>query len=108
MSTDPGTTSKVTMIGTITCHDGKADDLEEVFVRMVEAAEGEPGVEVYSYHRGEENTFWFFALMADETAMTEHGQSAAMQEAVQAAMPLMAGPPAISMAAPVAGIGLGR
>ena len=83
----------------------KADELEEVFVQMVEAARGEPGVEVYSYHRGDGNTFWFFAVMADEAAMQEHGKSPAMQQAVQAAMPLMAGPPDISMATPVAGIG---
>ena len=58
--------SKVSVIGTITCRDGKAGEMEKVLTAMVEAARGETGVEIYSYHRGEGNTFWFFALMADE------------------------------------------
>ena len=50
--------SKVSMLGTITCQDGKADEMAGVLATMVEAARDEPGVEIYSYHRGDENTFW--------------------------------------------------
>ena len=70
--------SKVTVMGTFTCQDGKAEEMETVLAAMVEAASGERGVEIYSYHRGEENTFWFFALMTDEASMQNHGQSEAM------------------------------
>lgn len=49
--------SKVSMIGTITCQDGKADEMETVLTSMVQAASEEPGVEIYSYHRGEGNQF---------------------------------------------------
>ena len=98
--------SKVSMIGTLTCQDGKADEMEAVLTTMVEAARDEPGVEVYSYHRGEGNTFWFFALMADEESMQKHGQSEAMQAAMSAFGALAAGPPEMSMAKPVAAIGL--
>ncbi|MGH9261894.1 MAG: putative quinol monooxygenase, partial [Acidimicrobiales bacterium] len=73
--------SKVTVMGTFTCQDGKGEEMEAVLAAMVEAASGEPGVEIYSYHRGEESTFWFFALMADEESMQGHGQSEAMQAA---------------------------
>jgi quinol monooxygenase YgiN len=97
--------SKVSMIGTITCQDGKADEMAGVLATMVEAADGEPGVEIYSYHRGEGNTFWFFALMADEESMQNHGQSEAMQAAMQAFGPLMAEPPQMSPATPIAAIG---
>lgn len=97
--------SKVSMIGSITCQDGKADEMEAVLASMVEAAREEPGVEIYSYHRHEGNTFSFFALMADESAMQSHGQSEAMQAAMQAFMPLMAEPPQMSPAKPVAAIG---
>ena len=55
--------SKVTVMGTFKCQDGKAEEMEAVLAAMVEAASGEPGVEIYSYHRGEENSFWFFALI---------------------------------------------
>ena len=98
--------NKVSMIGTITCQDGKADEMAEVLASMVDAARDEPGCEIYSYHRGEGNTFWFFALMTDREAMQNHGQSEAMQAAMQAFMPLMAEPPQMSPASPIAAIGL--
>ncbi len=98
--------AKVTMIGSIECQSGKADEMETVLSSMVDAAASEPGVEVYSYHRGEGDQFWFFALMSDEAATQKHGQTEAMQAAMQAFGPLMAGPPNMSMAKPIAAIGL--
>ena len=98
--------SKVTVMGTFTCQDGKAEEMEAVLTAMVEAASGEPGVEIYSYHRGEENAFWFFALMADEESMQNHGQSEAMQAAMSAFGPLVAEPPQMTVTTPVAAIGL--
>jgi quinol monooxygenase YgiN len=103
--------SKLSVIGTLQCLDGKADEMEAVLATMVEAAREEPGVEVYSYHRGDEqsgegNTFWFFALMTDAESMQKHGQSEAMQAAMSALGALAAGPPEMSMATPVAAIGL--
>ena len=67
--------AKVSMTGTITCQDGKRDEMEQVLRAMVEAARLEPGIEIYSYHRGAGNSFSFFALMADEEAMRNHGQT---------------------------------
>lgn len=97
---------KVSMIGSLTCQEGKADEMAAVLGAMTEAAKDEPGVEVYSYHRGEGNTFWFFALMADEAAMQGHGQSEAMQAAMEGFGPLMAEPPQMSPATPIAAVGL--
>ena len=98
--------SKVATIGTFTCQDGKAEEMEAVLVEMVEAAKSEPGVEIYSYHRGEDNTFWFFALMADQESMQNHGQSEAMQAAMSSFGPLVAEPPQMSITTPVAALGL--
>jgi len=97
--------SKISMIGSITCQDGKADEMEAVLARMVDAASEEPGVEIYSYHRHDGNSFSFFALMTDETAMQQHGQSPAMQAAMADFGPLMAEPPQMSPAKPIAAIG---
>jgi quinol monooxygenase YgiN len=97
--------SKVSMMGTLTCQDGKAEEMEAVLTAMVEAARDEPGVEIYSYHRGDENTFWFFALMTDAASMQHHGQSEAMQTAMQAFGALMAAPPQMSVTTPVAALG---
>ena len=98
-------TKKVSMMGTITCQDGKADEMEAVLTDMVTAAGEEPGVEIYSYHRGDDNTFWFFALMTDQTAMQNHGQTEAMKSAMQAFGPLMAEPPHMSTTTPISAIG---
>jgi quinol monooxygenase YgiN len=99
------TMSKVSMMGTVTCRDGKSDQMEAVLRAMVDAARQEPAVEIYSYHRGDGNTFWFFALMTDEASMQGHGKSEAMQAAMAAFGPLMAGPPQMSAATPIAAIG---
>jgi len=98
--------TKITMMGLLTCQDGKAEEMEAVLAAMVEAASGEPGVEIYSYHRGPGNAFWFFALMADEASMRSHGQSEAMQAAMSAFGPLVAGPPQMTVTTPVAALGL--
>lgn len=97
---------KVSVMGTITCQDGKGDQMAAVLTDMVAAARHEPGVEVYSYHRAMDDTFWFFALMESADAMRDHGQTEAMQAAMQAFMPLMAEPPNVAMTTPVAAIGL--
>ena len=98
--------SKVSVMGTFTCQDGKTEEMEAVLAAMVEAASGEPGVEIYSYHRGEDNKYWFFALMADEESMQSHGKSEAMQAAMAGFGPLVAEPPQMTMTAPVAAVGL--
>jgi quinol monooxygenase YgiN len=97
--------SKVSMMGTFSCQDGKADEMETLLRKMVAAASEEPGVEIYSYHRGEGNTFSFFALMASQEAMQKHGQTAALQAAMAEFGPIMAAPPQIASATPIAAIG---
>ena len=98
--------SKVAVVGSLACREGKSEEMAAVLRRMVEAARDEPGVEVYSYHRGPDDTFWFFALMTDEESMRNHGQSEAMQAAMAAFGPLAAGPPQMTTTTPVAAIGL--
>jgi quinol monooxygenase YgiN len=99
--------SKVSMMGTFSCQDGKADEMETVLRKMVEAAIDEPGIEIYSYHRGEGNNFAFFALMSSPESMQQHGQTAALQAAMAEFGPLMAAPPQMASAIPIAAIGFG-
>jgi quinol monooxygenase YgiN len=96
---------KVSMMGTMACQDGKADEMESALRKMVEAAHEEPGIEIYSYHRGEGNNFSFFALMSSPEAMQNRGRTEAMQAAMVAFGPLMAAPPQMSSATPIAAIG---
>lgn len=97
--------SKMSMIGSFTCQDGKDKEMDAALTQMVEAANDEPGIEIYSYHRGQNNTFWFFALMTDAVSMQGHGQSEAMQNAMAAFGPLVSEPPQMSMTTPVAALG---
>ncbi len=97
--------SKVSMVGRITCKDGEGDAMEAVFADMAAACKGESGLEIYSYHRGDDNTYWFFALMANQEAMQGHGQSDAMRQAMAAFGSVMAAPPEMFMTTPVTAIG---
>ncbi|MFT6762133.1 MAG: quinol monooxygenase YgiN [Candidatus Aldehydirespiratoraceae bacterium] len=97
--------SKVTMIGTMTCQDGKNEAIEAMFAGMVEASKEEPGCEIYSYLRGEGNDYHFFALMAGPDAMQAHGQSDAMQQAMTPMGDVLAGPPQMMVTHPVAANG---
>lgn len=98
--------TKVSVTGTFTCKAGKAEEMAAVLATMVEAASNEPGVEIYSYHRGENDRFSFFALMAGEQAMQEHGQTEAMEAAMTAFGPLLGEAPQMTVATPVAAVGL--
>lgn len=98
--------SKIAVMGRFTCREGRAEEMDAVLSAMVEAAGDEPGVEIYSYHRGEENSYWFFALMADEGSMQSHGRSQAMQAAMAAFGGLVEGRPEMTAVTPVAALGL--
>lgn len=98
--------TKAAVIGTFTCREGMAEEMEAVLSEMVEAATDEPGVEIYSYHRGEDDSYWFFALMADATAMGAHGQSQAMRAAMAKFGHLVEEPPRMMVTTPVAALGL--
>jgi quinol monooxygenase YgiN len=97
--------AKVSMMGTMSCQDGKVDEMEAVLKKMVEAAHDEPGIEIYSYHRGEGNRFSFFALMSSPEAMQNHGRTPALQAVMAEFGPLMSAPPEMSSATPIAAIG---
>ena len=94
-------------MGSFRCRAGKGDEMEAVLAAMVAAARAEEGVEVYSYHRGEDESYWFFAVMADAASMQNHGGSEAMQAAMAAFGPLVETAPEMWTATPIAGIGLG-
>jgi quinol monooxygenase YgiN len=97
--------SKVTMVGKITCADGQNEAFEAALGEMTAASRAEPGCEIYSYHRGDGNVYWFFGLMTDQKALAAHGQTAEMQAAMSKIGPLMAGPPEMSTATPIVATG---
>ena len=97
--------SKVSVFAKFSCVEGKGDEMDAALADVVAASEAVDGAELYSYHRDDDGTYWFFALMSNMEAMQTHGDHEAMQTAMQAFMPLMAGPPDMSMTTPVAANG---
>ena len=98
--------SKVSMVATFSCADGKADEMDAVLEAQVAAASELDGVEVYSYHRGEGETYSFFALFSSMEAMQAHGEADSLKDVMPQFMSLLAGPPQMSMYTPVAASGL--
>ncbi len=97
--------SKVSVFAKFSCQEGKGDEMDGALRAIVAASESVDGVESYSYHRGEDGTYWFFALMSSMEAAQRHADNEAMQAAMPALMALLAGPPDMAMTTPVAANG---
>lgn len=98
--------SKVAMVATFTSIEGKADEMDAVLTEQVSAAAGLDGVEVYSYHRGEDDRYSFFALFSSMDAVQAHGEADSLKHVMPAFMSLLATPPQMSVYSPVAAVGL--
>lgn len=98
--------SKVSVMCNFKCRAGEAMPMEALLADMVESALDEDGVEIYSFHRGDENDFWFFALMRDRDALTRHNKSDAVQAFLPEFEKLVESPPQVFVTTPVAAIGL--
>ena len=98
--------SKVSMVATFTCVDGKTDEMDAVVATQVAAVGELDGVEVYSYHRGDNNTYSFFALFSSMEAMQSHGNAEALKQTMPEFMSLIDSPPQMSTYSPVAAAGL--
>ena len=97
--------SKVSVFAKFSCQEGKGEEMDAALRAIVAASESVDGVESYSYHRGDDGTYWFFALMSSMEAAQQHGNNEAMQAVMPALMSLMAGPPDMAMTTPVAANG---
>ncbi len=98
--------SKVSMVATFTCKEGKNDEMDAALAAQVAVAAGLEGVEVYSYHRGEDDDYSYFALFSSMESIRSHAESEALQAVMPAFMELLASPPRMSMYSPVAAAGL--
>jgi quinol monooxygenase YgiN len=98
--------SKVSVFCTFTCKDGKAVEMKNLLADMVEAAVNEPGIEVLSFHEGEKNAFWFFALLTNRAAIRQHRESFAARDFIAEFEELVEIRPRIAINTPMAAIGL--
>ena len=100
--------SKISIIATLTAAEGKAEELVEGLEALIEAAEEEAGLEVYSLHRDPDDasTLYFFELYSDEEAFAVHGKGEKMAAAMGALGGLLGGRPDVKVLSPVAAKGL--
>ncbi len=100
--------SKISIIATLTAAEGKADELIAGLEAVVQAADEEPGLEIYSLHKDPEdqNTLYFFELYTNDEAFATHGKGEKMRAAMGALAGLLAGRPDVKILSPVAAKGL--
>lgn len=100
--------SKISLIAKLTATEGKAEELEAAMRAVIEAAEEEDGLEVYSAHRlaDQPGVYYFFEIYRDQEAMDIHGKGERMRAAMGAFGGLLAGRPEITLMSPVAAKGL--
>ncbi len=99
---------KISIIATLTAADGKEEELATALGALIDAADEEPGLEVYSVHRDPNDaaSFTFFELYESDDAFAAHGKGDAMRAAMGAVGGLLAGRPEVSVLAPLAAKGL--
>lgn len=98
--------SKVIMMATFSCKEGMNDQMDAALKTQVAAVAELEGAEVYCYHRGEGESYGFFAVFSSMEAMQAQGQSEALQKALSEFQQLLTEPPNMTMWSPVAGFGL--
>lgn len=100
--------SKLSIIAKLTCDPDKVDDFEAALASMVEAADEESGLEIYSVHKddNEAGTYWFFELYADADALGVHGKGDGMKAAMGAIGGLLNAPPDVKVLNPTVAKGL--
>lgn len=100
--------SKISLIAKLTAAEGKRDEVEAVLRGVIEAAEEEDGLEVYSAHAAdaEPGVYYFFELYRDDEAKAVHGKGDRMRAAMGAFAGLLAGRPEITLMTPVAAKGI--
>ena len=97
--------SKVSVFTKFQCKQGMGEQMDEALRDLVEAAASTDGVELYSYHRGDGDTYWFFALMSSMEDAQRHGNSPEIAAVMPRLMELLEGPPELAMTTPLAGTG---
>ncbi len=100
--------SKIALSATLTAAEGKGDDLEAALHTLVAAADEEPGLEIYTVARSQDdpNIFIFYELYTDADALAAHGKGDKMKAAMGSMGGLLAGRPETSLLDPVAGKGV--
>jgi quinol monooxygenase YgiN len=102
-------TAKVAVVAKLLVQPGKLDEAVAVLGRLIDAANGEAGTEMYVLHTAKDDpeAVWFYELYTDDEALGAHSTSPAMSAVFGDLGPLLGGPPELHVLSPVSGKGLG-
>lgn len=97
--------SQTSLIVKMVFQDGKRAEALAAFDEARPSVMAEEGTLVYSLHldAADENTLWVFELYRDGDALAVHGGSDALKQLFEVIGPMLAEPPAMSMATPADG-----
>ncbi len=100
--------TKLSLIAKLTAAEGKVDELKAALANLIEAADEESELEVYSAHQSQDdpNVFYFFELYTSESSLETHGKGEKMKAAMGAMGGLLGGRPEVTKLDPVAAKGL--
>jgi len=98
--------SKISLIAKLPVAEGKSEEFEAALADLIAASNEEAGLEIYSAHKENETTYWFFELYSDTGALEVHGKGDAMKGAMRALGGFMGGAPEVTRMTPVAAKGM--
>jgi quinol monooxygenase YgiN len=100
--------SKISLIARLTAVEGKDAELEQAIRSVIDAADEEDGLEVYSCHAADDEpgVFYFFEVYRDADAKQVHGKGERMRAAMGGFAGLLAERPEITTMTPIAAKGL--
>lgn len=98
--------SKISLLAKLTINEGTNNEFEGALANLVEASNEEAGLEIYSAHKADDTTYWFFELYSDDGALGVHGRGDQMKAAMKALGDLLAGAPEVTMLTPVVAKGM--
>jgi len=98
--------SKISLLAKLTINEGTNEEFEAALAGLIEASNEEAGLEIYSAHKADDTTYWFFEVYTDGDALAVHGKGEAMRPAMKGLGGFLAGAPEITMLSPVVAKGI--
>jgi len=100
--------SKISLLAKLSIAEGKGPELEAAAGPLIQAANEEAGLEIYSLHKANDvdDTYYFFELYSDAAALEVHGKGDEMRAAMKALGGCLDGRPEITLMTPVAAKGM--
>lgn len=98
--------SKISLVAKLTIAEGQNEPFETALHELIAVSAEESGLEIYSAHKADDTTYWFFELYSDAAAVEAHGTSDNMKQAMRALGGFLAGAPEVHHMTPIVAKGL--